>query len=65
MMFVKLFISYVGTFSTTQLMMNNNFIQSQERQPAPENVKCNCYTNFKKNYVNMQEKIANMQANYV
>lgn len=46
MMFVKLFISYVGKFSTTQLMMNNNFIQSQERQPAPENVNCNCYTNF-------------------
>lgn len=60
MMFVKLFISYVGKFSTTQLMMNNNFIQTQERQPAPENVNCNCYTNF-----NMQEKIANMQANYV
>lgn len=46
MMFVKLFISYVGKFSTTQLMMNNYFIQSQERQLAPENVKCNCYTNF-------------------
>lgn len=71
MMFVKLFISYVGKFSTTQLMMNNNFIQSQERQPAPENVKCNCLVTLtsadpcKKNYVNMQEKIANMQANYV
>lgn len=44
----------VGKFSTTQLMMNNNFIQSQERQPAPENVNCNGYTNF---CWSMQEKL--------
>lgn len=44
----------VYIFSTTQLMMNNNFIQSQERQPAPENVNCNCYTNF---CWSMQEKL--------
>lgn len=69
------YILKVGNFSTTQLMINNNSIQSQERQPKRDNlqrknVKCNCYTNFsadpcKINYFNMQEKNANLQVNYV
>lgn len=38
------YIIKVGNFSHTQLMINNNSIQSQARQPAKE--KHNCYTNF-------------------